>query len=172
MQYAAAAANAKAAGFDGVEIHGANGYLIDQFLQAKTNHRTDDYGGGIEKRSRFLREVVEAVTAVWPAGRVGGQRKGQSWLAAVCASRNEAGAKSGTGTSPSSSFPAWLVLPPMASAAGLPLASYRVPFAAASVTAVASTSFRPADLFSGQSLCSVRACVIEPHLHGLCTMAI
>ena len=69
--YGRAAARARAAGFDGVEIHAANGYLIDQFLQAKTNHRTDDYGGGIEKRSRFLREVVEAVTAVWPAGRVG-----------------------------------------------------------------------------------------------------
>jgi 2,4-dienoyl-CoA reductase-like NADH-dependent reductase (Old Yellow Enzyme family) len=69
--YARAAARARAAGFDGVEIHAANGYLIDQFLQAKTNHRTDDYGGSIEKRTRFLREVVEAVTAVWPAGRVG-----------------------------------------------------------------------------------------------------
>jgi len=69
--YRAAAARARQAGFDGVEIHAANGYLIDQFLQAKTNHRTDDYGGSIEKRCRLLREVVEAVSAAWPAGRVG-----------------------------------------------------------------------------------------------------
>jgi len=69
--YRQAAARARNAGFDGVEIHAANGYLIDQFLQSKTNLRTDDYGGSIEKRTRFLREVVEAVTAEWPAGRVG-----------------------------------------------------------------------------------------------------
>lgn len=69
--YKAAAAHAKAAGFDGVEVHSANGYLLDSFLQSKTNHRTDDYGGSIEKRYRLLGEVVEAVTSVWPANRVG-----------------------------------------------------------------------------------------------------
>ena len=69
--YGRAAARARAAGFDGVEIHAANGYLIDQFLQAKTNLRTDEYGGSIEKRCRFLGEVVEAVTAAWPGRRVG-----------------------------------------------------------------------------------------------------
>ncbi len=69
--YCQAAERAKAAGFDGVEIHGANGYLIDTFLQSKTNHRTDQYGGSIENRYRFLNEVVEGVTSVWPANRVG-----------------------------------------------------------------------------------------------------
>jgi N-ethylmaleimide reductase len=69
--YRQAAARAKAAGFDGVEIHGANGYLIDQFLESKSNHRTDQYGGTVEKRYRFLKEVVEAVASVWPANRVG-----------------------------------------------------------------------------------------------------
>ena len=69
--YRRAAERAKAAGFDGVEIHGANGYLIDEFLQSKTNHRTDQYGGSIENRFRFLKEVVEAVISVWPANRVG-----------------------------------------------------------------------------------------------------
>ncbi|MGE3407534.1 MAG: alkene reductase [Pirellulales bacterium] len=69
--YQRAAERAKAAGFDGVEIHGANGYLIDAFLQSKTNHRTDEYGGSVENRYRFLKEVVEAVTSVWPANRVG-----------------------------------------------------------------------------------------------------
>ena len=54
-----------------MELHAANGYLIDEFLQSKTNHRTDEYGGSIEKRYRFLKEVVEAVTSVWPANRVG-----------------------------------------------------------------------------------------------------
>lgn len=70
-EYRRAAERAKAAGFDGVEIHGANGYLIDQFLQSKTNHRTDAYGGSVENRYRFLKEVVEAVLTVYPAHRVG-----------------------------------------------------------------------------------------------------
>lgn len=69
--YRQAAARAKDAGFDGVEIHGANGYLIDQFLQSRTNHRTDAYGGSIENRSRFLCEIVEALASVWPANRIG-----------------------------------------------------------------------------------------------------
>jgi len=69
--YRCAAERAKVAGFDGVEIHGANGYLIDTFLQSKTNHRTDRYGGSVENRFRFLREVVEAIASVWPANRVG-----------------------------------------------------------------------------------------------------
>ena len=66
-----AAENAKAAGFDGVEIHGANGYLLDQFLQDSTNRRTDDYGGGIENRARLMLEVTDACIAVWGADRVG-----------------------------------------------------------------------------------------------------
>ena len=66
-----AAANAKAAGFDGVEIHGANGYLVEQFLQSHTNLRTDRYGGSIENRTRFLMEVTQAVIGVWGANRVG-----------------------------------------------------------------------------------------------------
>ena len=66
-----AAANAKAAGFDGVELHGANGYLIDQFLQDGTNHRTDSYGGSIENRARLLLEIVEAVASVFGGDRVG-----------------------------------------------------------------------------------------------------
>ncbi len=69
--YRRAAERAKAAGFDGVEIHAANGYLINQFLDSKTNHRTDQYGGSVENRYRFLKEVTEAVLTVWPADRVG-----------------------------------------------------------------------------------------------------
>jgi len=65
------AQNAKAAGFDGVEVHGANGYLLDQFLQDGSNKRTDRYGGSIENRARLLLEVTDAVTTVWGAGRVG-----------------------------------------------------------------------------------------------------
>ena len=66
-----AAANALKAGFDGVEIHGANGYLVEQFLQSHTNLRTDQYGGSIENRVRFLIEVTQAVIDVWGADRVG-----------------------------------------------------------------------------------------------------
>ena len=69
--YRQAAKNALAAGFDGVEIHGANGYLIEQFLQSHTNLRTDQYGGSIENRARFLMEVTKAVVDVWGANRVG-----------------------------------------------------------------------------------------------------
>lgn len=68
--YRRAAQRAKEAGFDGIEIHAANGYLIDQFLQSRTNQRTDLYGGSAENRFRFLREVLEAALTVWPAGRV------------------------------------------------------------------------------------------------------
>ncbi|MGB6222492.1 alkene reductase [Haloferula sp.] len=69
--YRKAAERAKAAGFDGIEVHAANGYLLDTFLQSKTNHRTDEYGGSIEKRYRILDEVLKAVTSVFPANRVG-----------------------------------------------------------------------------------------------------
>ena len=66
-----AARNAMTAGFDGVEIHGANGYLIEQFLQSHTNLRTDRYGGGIENRARLLMEITQAAIEVWGANRVG-----------------------------------------------------------------------------------------------------
>lgn len=69
--YRVAAENAKAAGFDGVEIHAANGYLLDQFLQSSTNLRTDVYGGSLENRARLLLEVTDAVIDIWGAGRVG-----------------------------------------------------------------------------------------------------
>ena len=69
--YGRGAANAKAAGFDGVEIHAANGYLIDQFLRSKSNVRADAYGGSAANRARFLGEVVEAVLGVWERTRVG-----------------------------------------------------------------------------------------------------
>ena len=65
------AENAKKAGFDGVEIHGANGYLLDQFLQDTTNHRNDAYGGSLENRARLMLEVADQCIAVWGAGRVG-----------------------------------------------------------------------------------------------------
>jgi N-ethylmaleimide reductase len=70
-QYAEAARNALAAGFDGVEIHGANGYLIDQFLRDRSNERADAYGGSIENRTRFLLEIVDAVTEVAGPERTG-----------------------------------------------------------------------------------------------------
>jgi len=69
--YRKGAENAKRAGFDGVEIHGANGYLLDQFLQDSTNKRNDIYGGSIENRARLMLEVTDAVISVWGAGRVG-----------------------------------------------------------------------------------------------------
>ena len=68
--YGRAAANAKAAGFDGVQLHGANGYLIDQFIRDKTNLRDDDYGGSPENRVRLMREVLERLIEVWGASRV------------------------------------------------------------------------------------------------------
>lgn len=70
-QFRQGAVNAVAAGFDGVELHGAFGYLIDQFLQDGSNQRTDEYGGSVENRSRFMLEVVEAVASVWGGDRVG-----------------------------------------------------------------------------------------------------
>ena len=69
--FRSAAKNAMEAGFDGVEVHGANGYLIEQFLQSRTNLRTDRYGGSIENRARLLMEVTQAVIEVWGANRVG-----------------------------------------------------------------------------------------------------
>ncbi|WP_414461990.1 alkene reductase [Hyphomicrobium sp. DY-1] len=70
-EYRRGAENAKRAGFDGVEVHGANGYLLDQFLQDSTNKRTDQYGGPIENRARLMLEVVDACIEVWGADRVG-----------------------------------------------------------------------------------------------------
>ena len=70
-EFELAARNAKAAGFDGIEIHSANGYLLDQFLQDKTNQRSDQYGGSIENRLRLLGEVIEAVSKVYTSDRVG-----------------------------------------------------------------------------------------------------
>jgi len=66
-----AAENAQAAGFDGIEIHGANGYLLDQFLQDSTNCRSDDYGGSLANRARLMLEIVDAAISVWGANRVG-----------------------------------------------------------------------------------------------------
>jgi len=69
--YRTAAANAKDAGFSGVEVHSANGYLINQLLDSKTNLRTDQYGGSLENKYRFLGEVMSAVLEIWPSKRVG-----------------------------------------------------------------------------------------------------
>lgn len=69
--YRSAALNAIEAGFSGVEVHSANGYLINQFLDSKTNLRTDQYGGSLENKYRFLKEVMSAVLTVWPSNRVG-----------------------------------------------------------------------------------------------------
>ena len=70
-EFEAAAQNAKAAGFDGIEIHSANGYLLDQFLHDNTNQRSDEYGGSIENRLRLLSQVIEVVSKVFPKDRVG-----------------------------------------------------------------------------------------------------
>ena len=77
MPYAERCVQAKAAGFDGVEIHAANGYLINQFLDSKTNHRTDQYGGSVENRFRFLKEIVEAVLCAVPIAGLVAQRLAQ-----------------------------------------------------------------------------------------------
>lgn len=69
--YRKGAENARKAGFDGVELHGANGYLLDQFLQDSSNHRDDAYGGSIENRARLMLEATDTVISVWGAGRVG-----------------------------------------------------------------------------------------------------
>ncbi len=71
QDYQEASRKAQVAGFDGVEIHAANGYLIDEFLQRKTNQRTDEYGGSKENRTRFLMEIVAAVKQVWDSSKVG-----------------------------------------------------------------------------------------------------
>ena len=70
-QYTRGARNAQRAGMDGVEIHGANGYLIDQFIESRTNLRTDDYGGSVQNRARLLMDVIETVCEVWGADAVG-----------------------------------------------------------------------------------------------------
>lgn len=69
--YRKGAENAKKAGFDGVELHGANGYLLDQFLQSSTNHRDDEYGGSLENRARLMLAAVDAAISVWGPSRVG-----------------------------------------------------------------------------------------------------
>ena len=69
--YRVGAENARKAGFDGVELHGANGYLPEQFLHSSTNQRSDQYGGSLENRARFMLEATDALISVWGAGRVG-----------------------------------------------------------------------------------------------------
>jgi N-ethylmaleimide reductase len=71
QQYAAAARRAKEAGFDGVELHAANGYLLDQFLEDGSNKRTDNYGGSVENRSGILFEIVEELKKIWESNRIG-----------------------------------------------------------------------------------------------------
>ena len=71
QDYKQAAIRAKEAGFDGIEIHSANGYLLNQFLESKTNQRNDNYGGSLENRLRLLKEITEAILEVWPANKVG-----------------------------------------------------------------------------------------------------
>jgi len=70
-QYRQATQNAQTAGFDGVEVHAANGYLIDQFLRDGTNQRDDEYGGSVENRTRLLQQVIEAVSDAWQPGKIG-----------------------------------------------------------------------------------------------------
>lgn len=70
-EFAAASARAKSAGFDGIEIHGANGYLVDQFLRDGSNIRTDSYGGSVKNRARILLEIIKAIEAHWPLNRIG-----------------------------------------------------------------------------------------------------
>uniref|UniRef100_A0A7S0XH33 NADH:flavin oxidoreductase/NADH oxidase N-terminal domain-containing protein n=2 Tax=Chromulina nebulosa TaxID=96789 RepID=A0A7S0XH33_9STRA len=71
QEFKNAAINAKESGFDGIELHGANGYLIDSFIQSVSNKRNDKYGGSIENRARFLNEILDAVLDVWPSTNVG-----------------------------------------------------------------------------------------------------
>jgi 2,4-dienoyl-CoA reductase-like NADH-dependent reductase (Old Yellow Enzyme family) len=71
QQFREGAQRAKKAGFDGLELHGAHGYLVDQFFQQSSNKRTDDYGGSVENRARFALEVIDALLEVYPASRLG-----------------------------------------------------------------------------------------------------
>ncbi|BCD92172.1 alkene reductase [Francisella halioticida] len=71
QDYKQAAINAKKAGFDGVELHAANGYLLDQLLQDSSNNRNDEYGGSIENRAKLILEVTDAVSEIWGSGKVG-----------------------------------------------------------------------------------------------------